>query len=138
MYVAYFSTFDSLQLARQAYYDRYRFGDVFVSLKRAPARTADALAAIPGVAHVAARIVTDVTLDIPGVIEPASGRLISIPAREAPMLNEPFVRSGRRPEREDEILPSDQRAPPRSPDRGAGPVTRVHLCDPSRRAGPRR
>ena len=36
MFVAYFSTFDSLRLAQQTYYDRFRFADVFVTLKRAP------------------------------------------------------------------------------------------------------
>ena len=38
MYVLMLSTFDSLDLTRRTYYDRYRFGDVFASLKRAPPR----------------------------------------------------------------------------------------------------
>ena len=36
MYVAYFSTFDSLQRTRAAYYADYRFADVFANAKRAP------------------------------------------------------------------------------------------------------
>ena len=55
---------------------------MFVTLKRAPLHVADDLAAIPGVARVTSRVVVDVALDIPGLIEPASGRLISIPARD--------------------------------------------------------
>jgi putative ABC transport system permease protein len=107
MFVAYFSTFDSLRLAQQTYYDRFRFADVFVSLKRAPLHVADNLAEIPGIAPVTPRVVVDVALDIPGLIEPATGRLISIPAREQPILNEPFLRRGRRPESTDEILASE-------------------------------
>ena len=107
MFVAYFSTFDSLRLAQRTYYDRFRFADVFVMLKRAPLGVADDLAAVPGIAQVTARVVVDVALDIPGMIEPATGRLISIPAREQPVLNEPFLRRGRRPEAPDEVMASE-------------------------------
>jgi putative ABC transport system permease protein len=107
MFVAYLSTFDSLRLAQQTYYDRFRFADVFVTVKRAPSSVADDLAAIPGVARVTPRIVVDVALDIPDLLEPATGRLISIPAAEQPILNEPFLRRGRRPEAPDEVLASE-------------------------------
>jgi putative ABC transport system permease protein len=108
MFVAYFSTLDSLALARQIYYDRFRFADVFVSVKRAPLGTAADLAAIPGVAAVTTRVVQDVALDIPGLLEPATGRLISIPARDdVPILNAPFLRRGRWPAGTDEALASE-------------------------------
>ena len=38
------------------------------------------IAAIPGVEAVQTRVVADVTLDVPGLAEPATGRLISVPA----------------------------------------------------------
>ncbi len=107
MFVGYFSTFDSLELARETYYDRFRFADVFVSVKRAPFRVADDLAAIPGVGSVTTRVVVDVALDVPGLVEPATGRLISIPGRQLPMLNEPFLRRGRRPVADGEALVSE-------------------------------
>jgi putative ABC transport system permease protein len=107
MFVAYFSAFDSLRLAQQTYYDRFRFGDVFVTLKRAPLGLVDDLAGIPGVARVTARVVQDVALDIPGRLEPATGRLISLPAADQPILNEPFLRRGRRPEASDEVVVSE-------------------------------
>ena len=109
MFVAYFSNFDSLQRARAAYYDQARFADVFASLKRAPARIEGRLAAIPGVDAVAARVVIDVTLDVPGMPEPATGRLISIPERGRPRLNDVFLRRGRWPDpaRPDEVLASE-------------------------------
>jgi putative ABC transport system permease protein len=107
MFVAYFSTFESLRLAQQTYYDRFRFADVFVMVKRAPLGVVDDLAALPGIARVTARVVVDVALDIPGMTEPATGRLISIPARQQPILNEPFLRRGRRPEAQDEVMASE-------------------------------
>jgi putative ABC transport system permease protein len=109
MFVAYFSNFDSLQRARAAYYDQARFADVFASLKRAPARLEARMAAVPGVHAVATRVVANVTLDVPGMSEPATGRLISIPERGRPPLNDVFLRRGRwvDPARPDEVLASE-------------------------------
>jgi putative ABC transport system permease protein len=109
LYVAMFSTFDSLDLTLRTYYDRYRFGDVFVSLERAPLAVADELAAIPGVARVDTRVVADVTLDVRDLDEPAVGRLISFPAGGRPALCDVFLREGRLPEpgRPDEVVASE-------------------------------
>jgi putative ABC transport system permease protein len=109
LYVAMLSTFDSLDLTLRTYYDRYRFGDVFVSLERAPLSVADDLAAIPGVARVDTRVVVDVTLDVPKLEEPASGRLISFPAGGRPALCDVFLREGRLPDpgRPDEVAASE-------------------------------
>jgi putative ABC transport system permease protein len=106
MLLAYISTFASLQLTQRTYYDRYRFADVFASLKRAPLSLRDRLAEVPGVAVVEARIVADVTLDIEGMREPAVGRLVSVPVPRRDMLNGLFLRSGRfiEPGRPDEVL----------------------------------
>ena len=89
------STLRSLQNAQQTYYDRYRFADVFASLKRAPNTLAERIAEIPGVAHVQTRVVVDVTLDVPDLAEPAVGRLISIPELPRPDLNDLYLRRGR-------------------------------------------
>jgi putative ABC transport system permease protein len=109
LYVATLSTFDSLDLTLRTYYDRYRFGDVFVSLERAPLAVADELAEIPGVTRVDTRVVVDVTLDVPGLDEPAAGRLISFPAGGRPALCDLFLREGRLPEpgRSDEVVASE-------------------------------
>jgi putative ABC transport system permease protein len=40
-------------------------------------------------------VVRDVTLDVPGLAEPATGRLVSIPGRRRPMLNDLAIRRGR-------------------------------------------
>ena len=109
MFVAYFSNFDSLQRARAAYYEQARFADVFASLTRAPSRIETRIAAVPGVHAVATRVVADVTLDVPGMQDPATGRLISIPERGRPPLNDVFLRRGRwiDPAQSDEVLASE-------------------------------
>lgn len=109
MFVTYLSNFDSLQRTVDAYYERQRFADVFAMLKRAPLSLETDLRAIPGVSVVDTRVVADVTLDVPGLLEPATGRLISVPSRGRPLLNDVFLRAGRWPEpgRSDEVLASE-------------------------------
>jgi putative ABC transport system permease protein len=109
MYVAYLSNFDSLRRTVDAYYERQRFADVFVSLKRAPERVAGQLAALPGVGIAETRVVIGVTLDIPLMPAPAAGLLVSIPGDGRPQLNDLFLRRGRWPDpvRPDEVLASE-------------------------------
>src|SRR5262245_35954674 len=95
MFVAYFSNFDSLQRTMDTDYERQRFGDVFVTMKRAPRRLIERVAELPGVAAVEARVVADVTLDVPGMEQPGVGRLISIPADGRPRLNDIVLTRGR-------------------------------------------
>jgi putative ABC transport system permease protein len=77
MFVAYSSNFSSLRVSQGIFYESSRFADVFATLKRAPARLEEPIRDIPGVEVVATRVVADVTIDVPGMAEPASGRLIS-------------------------------------------------------------
>lgn len=109
MFIMYLSTFASLRATQSAYYDGYRFAHVFAGLTRAPLYLRDRAAAVPGVARADARVVVDVTLDVPGLSEPASGRLIGIEIPHVPMLNDLFLRRGRYPEpgRSDEVLVSE-------------------------------
>jgi putative ABC transport system permease protein len=103
------SAYESLQLSQATYYDRYRFAEVFAQLKRAPESLVERIEAIPGVAKVQTRTIFDVTLDIPGRNEPVTGRLISIPERQAPTLNDIYIRQGRYLEsgRRDGVLVSE-------------------------------
>ncbi len=108
-YVSMRSTYQSLLISQATYYSSYRFADVFANLKRAPDSLAARISEIPGVASTRTRVVVSVTLDVPGLDEPAAGRLVSIPERQAPMLNDLFIRRGRYVEagRTDEVIVSE-------------------------------
>jgi putative ABC transport system permease protein len=109
MYVMYLSNFASLRETQRTYYQQQRFADVFASLTRAPLRVAAEVAALPGVSAVEARVVADVTLDLPQISEPASGRLVSVPTDRRPQVNDVYIRQGRwiEPGRPDEVLASE-------------------------------
>ncbi|MBT8486055.1 MAG: ABC transporter permease [Phycisphaerales bacterium] len=100
---------DSLERTLNAYYEGHRFPHVFAHMERAPMALRERIAAIPGVARVETRVVEQVTLDMPGLAEPAVGRLISIPERRRPELCRLYLRAGRYPERggRREVLVSD-------------------------------
>ena len=104
-----FSALHSLQETRLAYYERHRFAQIFAPVKRAPESLMARLREIPGVAFADARIVRDVTLDLPDLAEPATARLVSVPQRGAMILNLPALRSGRLPDplSADEVVASE-------------------------------
>ena len=105
-YVTFTATMDSLETTLAAYYDDYRFADVFASLRRAPERLQERLRQVPGVSQVQTRVVAGVNLEVPGFGEPVSGQIVSIPERGQPPLNRLYVRQGRlvQPNREDEVV----------------------------------
>jgi putative ABC transport system permease protein len=108
-FLAMQSTHGSLSRSLTTYYERSRFAQVWDGVERAPDAMAERVAAIPGVAAVATRVVTDVVLDVRGMSEPAVGRLISIPDRQDATLSELYLRRGRWIEanRPDEVLVSE-------------------------------
>jgi putative ABC transport system permease protein len=108
-FVLSLTTLGSLQYSQRTYYDRYHFADVFARVKRAPNSLVERIAEIQGVGSVQTRVVMDVTIDVPGVPEPATGRLISIPDRATRGLNDIHLRSGRwvEPGRRGEVLVSE-------------------------------
>lgn len=103
------STLWSVERARSQYYERYRFAHVFARLERAPERVAHDIAAIEGVAAVQTRVTIGATLDVPGLAEPATGQVVSIPARRQAMPNDLFIRRGAYPaaDADDEALVSE-------------------------------
>lgn len=108
-FVSMRAMYRSLLQSRANYYARYRFADVFAELKRAPDWVAVRIRDIPGVARAEPRVVMDVTLSVPGLSEPAVGRLISVPASQAGALNALFLRRGRYvdPHAADEVVASE-------------------------------
>lgn len=103
------SALRSLEETRDTFYRQSRFGDLFVHLKRAPRSLLDRLREIPGVRGVEGRIAQTATLDIPGLAEPATGRLLSLPPSGFPEVGRLHLRQGRwlDPRRPDEALVSE-------------------------------
>lgn len=100
------SLIHSLETTRREYYESQHFADVFVHLKRAPLSVAQQIATLPGVARVQPGISAQVTLDIPGLDEPASGQVRSLPNQGSPELNRLFLRRGDwlKPEKRHQVL----------------------------------
>lgn len=87
----------ALEETRTAFYDRYRFADVFAAATRAPDALRAAILSIDGVSGVELRIVRPALLDMPGMAEPATGVAVSLPAAGEPAVNRLYLREGRLP-----------------------------------------
>lgn len=91
------ATVDSLSETARAYYERYRFAQIFAHVIRAPEHIAERIQALPGVHIVETRIVRAAVLDMPGFDEPVIGQLVSVPEHHEPLLNALALREGRYP-----------------------------------------
>jgi len=105
-YITLKSAWRALGDSRAAYYESYRFADVFAHLKRAPDSVADRIQDLKGVASVYPRVVQDVLLPLDDMITPAHGQIISLPTHGRPPMNDVYVKAGRFPEpgRANEVL----------------------------------
>ena len=94
----------TLVQTQDAYYERHRFADIFSGATRVPADVVQAASLIDGVAQAEGRISFHAVLDIDGMSEPATARILSLPTA-GPGLNLPLVRLGRLPDpdRADEV-----------------------------------
>jgi putative ABC transport system permease protein len=97
-----------LRGSRDQFYNDYRFANIFAPLERAPMSVAISAATLPGVAATSGRITKEVTLDVPGLTEPAIGRLVSITVPREASLNDVYLTAGRWPaaERPGEVIAS--------------------------------
>jgi putative ABC transport system permease protein len=98
VFVAAMGAYHSLLSAQADYYSASRFAEVFASLKRAPLSLERELAELPGIGQLETRLVKDVTIDLPDVAVPISGRVIALPERGEIRLNRPYLRRGRLPD----------------------------------------
>ncbi|MEP7311931.1 MAG: FtsX-like permease family protein [Pseudomonadota bacterium] len=98
--------YDSLERARDRYYETSRMADLTAPVVRAPDGVAARIAALPGIAGLETRVSGVGLLDLPGVSEPVSARLISLPPDRRPRVNDLVLRSGRypNPARDREVL----------------------------------
>ncbi|MES2096488.1 MAG: FtsX-like permease family protein [Pseudomonadota bacterium] len=88
----------SLNATRDAYYDRYRFADIFAPLVRAPETLIAKVRLLPGVAAADSRISTGATLEVEEVDEPVTARVHSLPPTRDDALNQLVLREGRLPD----------------------------------------
>ncbi len=95
--VAAVTTWRALQRTRDVLYETHRFPHVFAGLVRAPEPVAARIAALPGVAAVETRVSTEALVDVPGLPDPASALLRSLPDDGEPLLDRLHLREGRLP-----------------------------------------
>jgi putative ABC transport system permease protein len=109
LFVGLRTTMRSLETARARYYAHERFAHVFATCSRAPERLQNRIRRLPGVTEVETRVRADVTLDVPGMVDAAAGRLLSLPDLENARLNRVRLRQGRLPEpgRSGEVVASE-------------------------------
>lgn len=86
---------EALQDTADAYYERYRFAEVFGTAKRAPEPLVRRIAALPGVQSAESRISEFAIVDVEGFAEPVMANVVSIPEHGQPELNRLALRSGR-------------------------------------------
>jgi len=103
-FIALRGTYASLLASELDYYDRFRFADVFAQAERVPETVARRIEALPGVATVQTRVAKDVTLPIEGLPHPAYGRMLSLPPAGVATTNAIYLKKGRLPERDDELV----------------------------------
>jgi putative ABC transport system permease protein len=96
VFVMSLTTYSSLKVTQDNYYDEYRFANFFSHLKRAPDSVKAQIETIAHVGVVQTRVVADVVLDIPEFVEPVAGRIIGISEKSPESaLNRLYLRKGR-------------------------------------------
>jgi putative ABC transport system permease protein len=78
-FVGAVTTWRALQRTQDALYDTHRFAHVFAELKRAPEALAARVSGLPGVSAVETRVMAEVMVEVPGLPDPASALLRSLP-----------------------------------------------------------
>ena len=88
----------SMAETRTAYYERYRFADVWAPVVRAPNALIEDIREIEGVAAAETRIVSPVLFDVAGMTAPANGVAYSLPYGRTPLVNDIFLVRGALPD----------------------------------------
>ncbi|NND99047.1 MAG: FtsX-like permease family protein [Pirellulaceae bacterium] len=109
VFVMSMSSYTTLKHGQDAFYRDFRFADVFSNAERAPDSMIPRIEKIPGVATVEARLMYDVLLDVPEMVEPATAKLISVPESGENRLNHVYISRGRmlEPGRGGEVIVSE-------------------------------
>ncbi len=93
-FVAMQSAYHNLDEAKRRYYQQCRMADFWITLKKVPLTEVESLYAIPGITEIRSRIRFMATVDLEDFAEPVSGTVLSLPDREAPVINNIVLRRG--------------------------------------------
>jgi putative ABC transport system permease protein len=107
MMVMALSNYQALSDTRALFYGEYRFAEVFAQVERAPLALVDEIRAIAGVRSVEARVVAFANLELDGFDEPINAQLVSLSGPDDPGLNALFLRQGRLPLTDQEVVVSE-------------------------------
>ncbi len=97
-FVSMCASYLNLLAERDGYYRDGRMAHFWIDMVRMPRADIDRLAHMPGIARMQMRITYPVTIELEGVVEPMSGRVLSLPDPGLAAINDIVIRSGRRPE----------------------------------------
>ena len=102
-------THGSLLQARESYYASFRMADGWAPVRRAPNALIDHIKTIDGIRRAEGRISSGAILNIDGILEPVTAKLISLPRYGKPLINDVYLRWGRYPDRSapDEVVVSE-------------------------------
>lgn len=98
MVIMSFGMIGSLEATRTSYYDRYHFAELFAPVRRAPVTAIAEVRRLPGIGAAEDRISAAAILDVPGIAEPVTARVHSLPRPHG--LNQLVLRDGRFPRAE--------------------------------------
>lgn len=95
--VSSWSSYQSLQEARDSFYNHFEFADLFSEVVRAPQELLPQILGLDGVLHAETRLIKEGLIDLKTQSEPALGRLISWHGSQQ-KINKIYLRQGRMPE----------------------------------------
>ncbi len=131
MFVYMRSTYFNLKTAQSQYYAEGRLADFWLDLKKVPLVELDRLAALPGVTDIRSRIQFYAVVDLPQVVKPLNGLVLSLPDRRQPIINDVLLVKGGyfTDERQNQVIVNDTFAR----NRGIRPGQWIHLVLNNRR-----
>lgn len=109
IFIMMHGTYGSLLQARDSYYASYRMADGWAPVRRAPNALIEHIKTIDGIQRAEGRLSSGAILDMEGIIEPVSAKLVSLPRYGKPLVNDVYLRWGRYPDRTapDEVVVSE-------------------------------
>ncbi len=94
VYSSLYMSYQNLGNSTEAYYKSYRMAHVTFTIQGAPQGVVERIRRIEGVKLATGRMTAEVGLDIPGYDERVFGRIVSLPDRREPIVNDIFLIRG--------------------------------------------